>query len=1176
LGVARHAILLTFQTKSMKIFDLLEDRHRYVCKSILCMKLTVALLLVTVLQASANAGYSQEARVTLKQENKSIKQLFRKITQQTNYRFIYQEDAASLDKLVTVDVQQKPVSEVLEMALNNTGFSFRMMNDDLIVISPKGSITQDIVLKGRITDKNKQPVPGATIKIEGTSKGTTTDADGNFSLSVPESARITISAIGFTPQTITVNGSGPLNITLLEDTKGLSEVVVVGYGSQKRESVTGSVATIKGADLVKSPATNLSNSIAGRMPGVVAMQNTGEPGYDGSTIRIRGSNTLGNNDPLVVIDGVAARAGGLERLNPADIENMSVLKDASAAIYGARAANGVILVTTKRGKSGKPVLTYNFNQGWSQPTRTPEMSNATEYAQIRNELSLYKNVAAAEWNDAWSAYKQNGSYVSPVTGNTWTPPFSADDLQKFSDGSDPWGHPNTDWYKATLRTWAPTSNHTLQLSGGSENLRYMTSFGYQSQAGYYKKSATKFDQYSLRINLDGKINKYMSVSVDMLGRQEDRNFPTRSAGDIFRMLMRGKPNEPAFWPNGLPGPDIEYGNNPVVITTSQTGYDRDKRYYVQTNARLDITIPWVEGLKLSGNIAFDKYLKRTKKWQTPWYLYTWDGSSYEADGTTPRLTRSKRGTDQSTLDQGDEDQTNQLLRGLLSYDRSFKGGHTVNLVFGVERETVNQDHFSASRKYFISSSIDQLIAGGDREKNNDGGAWDRARLNYFGRAAYNYKEKYLAEFVWRVDGSYMFPANKRFGFFPGILAGWRISEENFWKDNVRFMNYLKLRGSWGRLGNDQIYFDDDNDGTLDLQEYQYYGTYGFNNYVLGGVLAKSIFEARLANPNITWEVANNYNIGLDGQLLDGKIYFELDAFMNKRSGILVRRNASIPQTTGMILPAENLGKVDNKGWEFRVGYTNKIGELHYDVSVNGGYAKNSIKFWDEPPGAPAWQKSTGKTMNTQIYYEYDGVFRDFDDIKNNTIDYSALTNDLRPGDMKFKDINGDGKIDGDDKIRMSKNNQPTFTGGMNINLQYKGFDASILVQGATGGALHINTESGEIGNFTKDYYDHRWSPDNPSSVDPRTSDRNDTYWATGNTYWFRSTNYIRLKNVEIGYNLSDLLKKRAGISSLRVYVNGLNLITFDKLGILDPESVSGNGQYYPQARVINAGFSLTF
>ncbi|WP_246197661.1 TonB-dependent receptor [Chitinophaga agrisoli] len=1160
----------------MKKFDLLVDRHRYVCKSILCMKLTILLLLATIFQASANDAFSQEAKVTLKQENKSIKQLFRKIAEQTSYRFIYQEDAASLNRVITVDVQDKPVSEVLDMALHNTGFGFRMVNDNLIVISPKGGEAQDIVVKGHITDKNKQGVPGATVKIEGTNKGTTTDVNGAFTISVPAGAKITISAIGFLSQTINVTDQTTLNISLQEDTKGLSEVVVVGYGSQKRESVTGAVATIKGADLVKSPATNLSNSIAGRMPGVTAMQNTGEPGGDGSTLRIRGSNTLGNNDPLVVIDGVAQRTGGLERLNPADIENMSVLKDASAAIYGARAANGVILVTTKRGKSGKPVLMYNFNQGFSQPTHVPEMSSAPEYAQIRNELSMYKNVAPAEWNDAWSSYKQSGTYTSPNSGNVWTPPFTQEDITKYGDGSDPWGHPNTDWYKSTLKTWSPVANHTLQLSGGSENLRYLTSFNYMDQDGYYKKSATGFDQYSLRINLDGKINKYMSVSVDMLGRQENRHFPTRSAADIFRMLMRGKPTEPAFWPNGMPGPDIEYGNNPVVITTSQTGYNNDKRYYVQTNARLDITIPWVEGLKLSGNIAFDKYIKRTKDWMTPWYLYTWDGTSYEADGKTPKLSRSKRGTDQPTLDQADEDQTNKLLRGLLTYDRTFKGGHTVNLVFGMEKETVNNDNFSASRKYFISSAIDQLVAGGDREKNNDGGAWDRARLNYFGRAAYNYKEKYLAEFVWRVDGSYMFPAQSRFGFFPGILAGWRVSEENFWKENVHFMNYLKLRASWGQLGNDQIYFDDNNDGTLTLQEYQYYGTYGFNSYILDGQMAKSIFEARLANPNITWEKANNYNLGLDGQLLDGKIFFELDYFINKRSGILVRRNASIPQTTGMTLPAENLGRVRNKGWEFNVGYANKIGELNYNVSVNGGFAKNTIEFWDEPPGAPDWQKSTGRAMNTGLYYEYDGVFRDFDDIKANTINYSALTNDLRPGDMKFKDINGDRQINGDDKIRMDKSSQPTFTGGLNIGLQFKNFDMSVLVQGATGGGLQINTESGEIGNFTKDYYDHRWSPDNPSSVDPRVNDRNDTYWATGNTYWFRNTDYVRLKNVEIGYNLSSLLKKRIGISNLRVYANCLNLFTIDKLGILDPESINGNGQYYPQSRVINAGFSLTF
>lgn len=1038
------------------------------------------------------------------------------------------------------------------------------------------AIQQDIIVKGKVLDKNKEPVIGATIKVVGTSKGTTTQPDGSFSLSVSNGAQVTVSAIGFLPQTITISG-GTLNVTLEADTKGLSEVVVVGYGAQKREAVSGSIATVKGADLVKSPATNLSNSIAGRMPGVTAMQNSGEPGADGSSLRIRGSNTLGNNDPLIVIDGVAGRTGGLERLNPQDIESISVLKDASAAIYGARAANGVILVTTKRGKSGKPQLSYSFNQGWSQPTHIPEMSNAAEYAQLRDELSLYRDVPGREWENAWNTYKQGGSYTSPTTNKKWDVAFGLSEIDKYRNSTDPWLYPNTDWYKSTFKTWSPQSNHSVQVSGGNENMRYLTSFGYQSQDAFYKKSATGYDQYSLRLNLDGKINKYVNVSVDMLGRQEVRNYPTRSAGDIFRMLMRGKPTEPAFWPNGLPGPDIEYGNNPVVITTDQTGYDRDKRYYVQTNGRLDVQIPGVEGLKVSGNVAFDKYIKGTKRWMTPWYLYTWDKKTYEDDGKTPLLVRGKRGTDQATLNQGNEDQSNLLLRGLLTYDRTFNKHHTLNFVFGIERETVKSESFNALRKYFISPLIDQLFAGGDAEKDNGGSAWDRARLNYFGRVAYNYKEKYLAEFVWRNDGSYMFPATSRFGFFPGLMLGWRISEENFFKDNVSFMSYLKLRASWGKLGNDQVYFDDNGDGTLTLQEYQYYSTYGFGSYIIGGNVVKSLFEARIPNPFITWEVANNYNIGLDGALLNGKIYFELDAFMNKRSGILVRRNASVPQTTGMTLPAENIGKVDNKGFEFRVGYTDHAGsKFRYDISVNGGYSKNQIKFWDEAPGAPSWQRSTGKQMNTSLYYEYDGVFRDYAEIDKNQIDYSALSNNLRPGDMKFKDIDGNGKIDGDDKIRYPKSTQPTFTGGLNVNMQYGNFDLAVLFQGATGGALHINTESGEIGNFTKDYYDHRWSPDNPSSVDPRVNDRNDTYWATGNTYWVRSTNYVRLKNLEIGYSIPEFLKKKGGITNLRFYANCLNLFTLDNLKILDPESISGNGQYYPQARVLNAGFNLTF
>jgi TonB-linked SusC/RagA family outer membrane protein len=1154
----------------MKNFDLLKVRQSYAWRSMLLgIKFTAVLMMYTFLQVSANSN-SQDSKITVKLENKSIKALFKKIEQKTNYRFIYQEDAASLEKSISINVENKPVSDVLTIALNNTGFGFKLMTDDLIAIMPKGNRVQEIIIKGNVTDNTNQAIIGATIKIEGTSKGTTTDVNGAFTLSIPEGAAITITAIGYAAQTIIVKDKSPLKIVLVPDTKGLSEVVVVGYGEQRREAVTGSVTTIRGADLMKSPAVNVSNSIAGRMQGVTAIQKTGEPGADGSTLRIRGSNTLGNNDPLVVIDGVAARTGGLERLNPADIESMSVLKDASAAIYGARAANGVILVTTKRGKAGKAQLSYSFNQGWAQATHIPDMATASQYAEIRNELSMYKNVGGKEWGDAWTAYKQSGKYNSPVTGNTWTPPFSQEDIKLYQDGSDPWGHPNTDWYGATFKNWSPQSSHNVQLSGGSESLRYLTSFGYLSQDGYYKNSATGYDQYSLRINLDGKLNKYVSVSVDMNGRQENRNYPTRSASSIFRMLMRGKPTEPAFWPTGQAGPDIEYGDNPVVITTDQTGYSKDRRYLLQTTARLDISIPWVEGLKVSGSMAFDKYIKRTKDWQTPWFLYTWNKDDpFEADGKTHKLIKSPRGPALPTLNQADEDQANKLLRGLITYDRTF-GPHTINVVFGAERETVANDHFDAARKYFFSSSVDQMFAGGDVEKNNGGSAWNRARLNYFGRAAYNYKEKYLAEFVWRVDGSYMFPAETRFGFFPGIMAGWRVSEEPFWKENVPVVNYLKLRGSWGQLGNDQIYFGDV------LQEYQYYATYQLGSYIFDDKVVKSLFEPRVPNPLVTWEVANNYNIGLDGQLLNGKIYFELDAFLNQRSHILWRRNASVPQTTGMTLPAENIGKVENKGWEFKVGYTGKSNDFRYDISVNGGIAKNKIVFWDEAPGAPAWQKSTGHPMNTGTYYQYDGVFKDWDEIAKNTLDYGAMTNNLRPGDMKYKDINGDGKIDGDDRVRNDKSTEPTFTGGVNVNLQYRNFDLSILVQGATGGALPVNTESGEIGNFTKDYYNNRWSPDNPSSINPRVSDRNDMYWSTGNTYWLRNTNYVRLKNLELGYNLSDIAKKRIGIAGLRVYANCLNLFTIDNLKILDPESISGNGQYYPQSRVINVGATINF
>ena len=1086
----------------------------------------------------------------------------------------------------------KPISSRDGAFLTNAVWSRRIAFCSLFLLSmccSVGAFAQSKV-SGKVLDAQGATLPGVSILVKGTTTGTVTSATGDYTLNLARgNETLVFSYIGYISQEVAVNNRNTVNITLASDDKMLSEVIVVGYGEQKKETVTGSVATVKGTELIKSPAVNLSNSIAGRMPGVIATNASGEPGYDGSAIRIRGSNTLGNNDALIVIDGVPARAGGIDRLNPADIESISVLKDASAAIYGSRAANGVILVTTKRGKTGKPDLSYSFNQGFAQPTVIPKMSTAAEYAQLNNEINLY-NLPAQYWKDASAAFNTTGTYTRPDNGAIAKAAFTPDDIKKFQDGSDPWAHPNTDWFGDALKTWAPQSRHTLQLVGGSENVKYLTSVNYQNQDGYYKNSATGYKQYDFRVNLDAKVNKYINTVVGVVGRQENRFFPTVGAGAIFRMLMRGYPNKPAFWPNGLPAPDIENGQQPVLVTTSATGYDKDTRYYLQTNASVNITNPWIPGLKITGSVALDKYLQQGKRWETPWFVYSWDYTSYDAN-KQPLLQRVQKGPAQAQLNQYTNDQFNSLLSGIISYDHTFAGDHAVTLLAGVTKEASNSTGFSGFRKYFASTAIDQLFAGGSAEKNsNTTAAWERARMSYFGRAGYNYKEKYIAEFLWRYDGSYMFPASSRWGFFPGVTAGWRISEESFFKKSLPAVSSLKLRASWGQLGNDQVYFNNT------LREYDYLPTYAYGDpansnfgYVTGGQVSQTLYENGVPNTSLTWEVANNADIGLEGSLLNGKIFFEFDVFQNKRSNILWRKSASIPQTTGATLPATNIGRVTNKGYEFRVGYNGQAGELKYSVSVNGGYAKNEITFWDETPGAPDWQRSTGKPIpsnvndpnqqNGTLLYQYDGIFSTQADIDANKLDYSGVgASLLRPGDMKLKDINGDGKINGDDRVRADRNNQPRFQGGFNATLRYRSFDFSVLVQASTGGQIFLQTESGTIGNFLKWSYDHRWTVDNPSTVDPRIVDRSNQYFSNGTSYWLKSTDYLRLKNIELGYTLPGSIANKVGLGSLRVYVNGLNLATYAPAmkGLFDPESTSGSAQYYPQARIINTGVSVSF
>ncbi|MFT4686004.1 MAG: TonB-linked SusC/RagA family outer membrane protein [Neolewinella sp.] len=1026
-----------------------------------------------------------------------------------------------------------------------------------------------------LDDETDDPLIGASIVVKGTSSGTVTDFDGNYSLQVSEGEVLVISYTGYANQEIKVGAGNVINVRLASG-KLLDEVVVVAYGKQRKATVTGAVVGVEGGALKQSPSVNLGASLAGRLPGVVVIQPSGEPGNDNALINIRGQNTLGNSSPLVVIDGVPDRAGGLARLSPGDIESISVLKDASAAIYGARAANGAILITTKRGTTGKPTISYDFNQGFAQPTVLPQMSNAVEYANIMNELPIYQTVPVNEWGAASQAIRTSGTYDSPTAGvGTVNANFSPDAVRQHGEGNDPWGFPDTDWFGDAFRSWAPQTQHSLSVRGGTKSVRYFSSLGFTNQEAFYKNTATKYKQYNLRINLDADVNDYISTSLGITARREDRRYPTESANSIFRMLMRGRPTEPEVWPNGLPGPDIENGQNPYVITTNATGYDESPTDYIQINGSTTLKAPSIPGLSLTLSGAVDNSNQKRKLWQTPWTLYSWDRVSYEADGTTPLLTGAVRSNfSDPRLRQSTFSTLNTNLSSRLNYDIKI-GGNSLGLMAGVTRETFSGEGFSAFRRNFNSTAVPQLFAGGTIGQETGGSGYNRARLGYYGRAQYDYNEKYLVEFIFRYDGSYIFPEDKRFGFFPGILLGWNVTNEDFF--NVPAIDFLKLRASYGQMGNDQVFYNGR------LQEYAFLSSYGFGEFPIDGVVETTLREEVLANQNFTWERANNFNFGIDAVLFNNRVDMTLEYFYNKRDQILIQLTGSTPASSGInaLLPPVNAGEVENKGFEYNIGYNGKAGNaFQWRFGVNGGYAKNKVLFMDEIPGAPDYQLQEGKPIGAYLVYQSDGVFLNQAEIDAENLDYSAVTGRLLPGDMKFQDMNADGIIDGDDRVRIDDNGTPTFNFGANLTASYKGLDITALIQGATGSSLRVQTESGDIGNYLKWSHDNRWSIDSPSAEHPRLASRGDTYYTGGNygqnTYWLFNKNYVRLKNLEIGYTLPESITDRLRVGSLRAYVNGLNLITFDSLDFFDPESTAGSGVYYPQTRIVNLGVNLTF
>jgi len=991
-------------------------------------------------------------------------------------------------------------------------------------------MAQKRTVSGTVSDPSGSVIIGANVIVKNTTNGTITDLDGKFKLEdVPSNGVLTVSYIGYKSTDVSVKGKSNLKITLDEDVTVLNEVVAVGYGTQKKATLTGSVATVGGDDIKKSPAPNVGSSLAGKLPGLIVNQRSGEPGRDDPSIIIRGAATLGDSSPLIIIDGV--ERSNMTRLNPEDIESVAVLKDASAAIYGARAANGVILVTTKKGKEGKTEFSFNFNVGFSNPTKTPKMLDAYTYANVANESDWYSKGRPASYN----------------------PLYTDEMLQKYRDGSDPILYPNTDWVSECMRSSALQTRGSFQAKGGNDKMQYLLSFGMLSQGPAYNNYPERNDQYTFRINLNAELTKNLSVGANISAIFNQQKHTTIATWINFSNIMISSPLLPARYPNGLLAGG-RLGESPLLL--DQRGTDKIKNSPVYSTFTATYKIPGVKGLKLEGSFNYDFNNQFEKMFELPYYYYEYNTATQQYD--------KMNGTGQSTIALRDtySSWSTMMYNFRISYDNTF-GAHHVAAMLGQEQQRDTYSSANAYRKNFLSSSIDQINVGStaSEDKDNGGSGRKTARNNYFGRFNYDFMSKYLVELLFRVDGSQNFPSNKRYGFFPAASLGWRISEESFIKDNYPFIDQIKLRTSLGKTGNDKV------------ASYQYLQTYSFGgNYVFGSTVNSGIYANTMPNANITWEKSTKFDAGFDASLWNGLLGAEFTYFHESRRDILAARNLSIPNTMGFpSLPDENIGKVNNNGFELRLTHHNTVGKLFYSVEGNVSYAKNKIVFMDETPHTEAYQDLTGRPIGSQLIYKADGIFNTQEEL-----DAYPHANGTQVGDIKIVDLNKDGDIDSDDQYRFDYTATPRTVFGLGGTMRYKNWDMNIFFQGQSG-AYNYDSQFASLGSSNKDNAfkkraENRWTVDNPNGTMPRAN----AYQPGNTTFFMYDSSFIRLKSLEIGYSLPKELISKVSISDLRFYVSGFNLLTLSKdIKWTDPE-ISGQSLSYPQQRVINLGVNLKF
>ncbi len=1011
--------------------------------------------------------------------------------------------------------------------------------------------TGQINVKGKVTDSSGASLPGASVSVKDAAIGTITDTNGNFSLSdIPERASLVFSFIGMKSQEIPVNGKSVINAILGVENVGIDEVVVVGYGTQKRQNVTGAVSQISGKELLKAPVGNINNMLGGLVSGVVALQQSGQPGADGASIIVRGTGAK------YIVDGIARN---ISEIDPNEIASISVLKDASSAsVYGLD-ANSVIIVTTKRGLVAPSKISFTGGYGISTNALMMEMLDGPGYAYWYNK-----------------AREMDGD----------APVFSSTHVEKMLNGDDTDGWGNTNWYKETFGV-GKTTNYNMNATGGTEKIKYFVSLGKYNQEGNVK--GFDYDRINLRSNIDAVIANNLNLTFDISGRIEDRKRPGYSAspGDwnnIPQQAMRAHPYVPQEY-NGVPVSTRTSSSyvNPLAAS-GLTGYRNVKTNVVQTNMALNYSVPFVKGLSVKFLTGYDISYQTSKAFSTPYYTNVATAPTTTTGNINYAYTHDARGTSTSLVE-GLSHYMHLTTNSSIKYENKF-GLHSISALALMETIKNEGNSFAAHGFGFDILELDELDYATLADKTRvSGGSYEQRQAGFLGRASYGYDNKYLTELSLRYDGSYVFGGmvkGKRWSPFPAASVGWRISEEDWFRNAFSSVDNLKLRGSIGLTG------------TTEISPYYYLNTLSLmgKTTVIGGKAVSGLITSRPANTNLTWAKSLQYNLGFDASLLDGKLGVEYDVFYKYIFDMLSSADATYPDSYGgYVYGYENKNKQDHKGFEIALSHRDKIGGFSYKIGFNGTYTIRRWLRYGDSPNTPDWLKLTGKEVGAQVGFIDQGLFQSQEEIDNSAL---IVGKPVRVGDIKYLDRNGDGKISYEqDRGYIGKSAYPKFVGGFSFSGDWKGIDIAVMLQGAVGrhvaltgvysGGIMDNTSMTKPfyhgGNSPKYLVENSWREDNTEAEFPRlalvTASTNNGY---SSTYWYRNGDYLRVKSMQIGYSVPKQWIRTVGMDNLRIYAEGQNLLTFSQLSKynIDPEQPGVSNGYYPQQRVISMGINLTF